>query len=306
MGEIGHEVSILSTPQVLKKQTPVIVNVVGASPEELKQKDVIYQFYHDCLAPFIVALSVKTLDKLKVDSFLKIVVFRRDGVQIDVALQKMRQLPEYSEIPVERIQRLDLTKPVMNAALKDKGQRHLVEQYLEQAGLRNSSPILFADTGFSNTIPRRLKEDFLPGNTQTVSMFLVSMNQQATGVIYDHQSIYAHPNDQVMKPEAGAVVSILESLGKGVRNKITRLVQDKNGKIHGEFSREKDENYRRENLTALRAIVDYIDEQPKEDFVEKHRDNSFLTIKRRQMEEKLNTMQPIEKIALKIDVPPVS
>lgn len=111
MGEISAETSTLSPAQSLRGG--VVSQFEPVAPRvEQKSKDVVYDFYHDYLAPFIVSLSVRVLDKLKSDPSLRAAVFRRDGVQIDVALQKIRQLPEYSNLPVERIQRLDLTKPV--------------------------------------------------------------------------------------------------------------------------------------------------------------------------------------------------
>lgn len=270
---------------------------------ELKLKDVVYDFYHDHLAPFIVSLGIEVLNKLKSDPSAVAVVFRRDGVQIDVALEKLRSLPKYSDIPVERIQKMDITKPIMNATLKDTGQKELLEEYIDQAGLKEASRVIFVDTGFNNTIPRRLREDFLPLKTETESMFLVTMNDQATGLIYDKNNAYVYPGDQALKAEAGAIVAILESLGKGVRQKINHLVKDTNGRVRGDFSRVEDESTRQANLSALRAIVDYIDEQPKENLVERHTGTSFLQIQRQNMEKKLNAMGPMEKSALTIDVP---
>lgn len=190
----------------------------------------------------------------------------------------------------------------MNASVRDEEQRKLVEMYLDQTGLRDGSPILFVDTGFNNTVPRRLKEDFLPSGTRTESMFLVSMNEQATGSIYDHQSAFAYLGDQAMKPEAAAIVTILESLGKGVRKKITRLVQDKDERVRGEFSREEDEEYRSANLSALRAISDYIDEQPKDTLLEAHRGDEVVNDAKRKMEKRIKTLSPSEKIHLKLPV----
>lgn len=298
MSEISAETIL--TPD-LSQRSNVVGQVEPIAPRvEQKSKDVVYGFYHDYLAPFIVSLSVSVLDKLKADPSLRAAVFRRDGIQIDVALQKLRQLPEYLEVSVGRIQRLDLTKSVMNASLRDPEQLKLVEVYLDQAGLRDGSPILFVDTGFNNTIPRRLKEDFLPSATQSDSMFLVSMNEQATGLIYNHQSAYTYPGDQAMKSEAGAIVTILESLGKGVRKNITRLVQDGDGRVRGEFLQEENEEYRHANLSALRAISDYIDEQQKDKLLEAHRGDEVVNDARRKMEERIKTLSPSEKTHLKL------